>query len=203
MPTKWLQERQDGSKNDVEMPPRRASRGPTTRGTTHFFFFFFTLVTGPRGSLSLKLSDTLPLKLIIGFVPRKHAKSQELVTLLADIRGNGTFVVHRVVPETRNPKATSPNPKSVTRQQHPQTSKPNPQTSNTNHQTPNTNPQTPNSGFASGLGRWYRECFYSLACSRARSMGAPREALRGGISTSFLEPSYRSWGHFVGIYRQN
>ena len=27
MPTKWLQERQDGSKNDVEMPPRRASRG--------------------------------------------------------------------------------------------------------------------------------------------------------------------------------
>ena len=30
MPTKWLQERQDGSKNDKEMPPRRASRG--TRG---------------------------------------------------------------------------------------------------------------------------------------------------------------------------
>ena len=24
----------------------------------HFFFFFFTLVTGPRRSLSLKLSDT-------------------------------------------------------------------------------------------------------------------------------------------------
>ena len=27
MPTKWLKERQDGSKNDVGMPPRRASRG--------------------------------------------------------------------------------------------------------------------------------------------------------------------------------
>ena len=25
-PTKWLHQRQDGSKNDVEMPPRRASR---------------------------------------------------------------------------------------------------------------------------------------------------------------------------------
>ena len=31
---------------------------------------------------------------------------------------------------------------------------------------------------------------------------APREALRGGIPTSFLEPSCRSLSHFVGIYRQ-
>jgi hypothetical protein len=27
MPTKWLKERQDGSKNEVGMPQRRASRG--------------------------------------------------------------------------------------------------------------------------------------------------------------------------------
>ena len=30
----------------------------------------------------------------------------------------------------------------------------------------------------------------------------PRESLRGGISLSFLEPSYLSWSHFVGIYCQ-
>ena len=31
---------------------------PLNRGGLFFFFFFFTLVTGPRRSLSLKLSDT-------------------------------------------------------------------------------------------------------------------------------------------------
>ena len=30
----------------------------------------------------------------------------------------------------------------------------------------------------------------------------PREALRGGIKRSFLEPLGRSWSHFMGIYRQ-
>jgi hypothetical protein len=30
----------------------------------------------------------------------------------------------------------------------------------------------------------------------------PREALRGGISLSFLEPSCRFWSHFVSIYCQ-
>ena len=34
MPRKWLQERQDGSKNDKEMPPRRAPRGTTRRALT-------------------------------------------------------------------------------------------------------------------------------------------------------------------------
>ena len=29
----------------------------------------------------------------------------------------------------------------------------------------------------------------------------PREALRGGIPGSFLEPLVRSWSHFEGIYR--
>ena len=32
--------------------------GGTVSATFFFFFFFFTLVTGPRRSLSLKLSDT-------------------------------------------------------------------------------------------------------------------------------------------------
>ena len=31
----------------------------------------------------------------------------------------------------------------------------------------------------------------------------PREALRGGIPGSFVEPLVRSWSHFVGIYRKN
>ena len=31
----------------------------------------------------------------------------------------------------------------------------------------------------------------------------PQRALCGGIPSSFLEPSLRSWSHFVGIYRQN
>jgi len=31
---------------------------PAVLQATSFFFFFFTLVTGPRRSLSLKLSDT-------------------------------------------------------------------------------------------------------------------------------------------------
>jgi len=31
----------------------------THHARTHFFFFFFTLVTGPRRSLRLKLSDTI------------------------------------------------------------------------------------------------------------------------------------------------
>ena len=39
MHTKWLQERQDGSKNDKEMPPRRASRrvlhGGASKGSSH------------------------------------------------------------------------------------------------------------------------------------------------------------------------
>ena len=35
MPTKWLQERHNGSKNDTGMPPRRASRGDT-RGWVAF-----------------------------------------------------------------------------------------------------------------------------------------------------------------------
>ena len=30
----------------------------------------------------------------------------------------------------------------------------------------------------------------------------PQKALRGGIPRSFLEPSGRSWIHFVGNYRQ-
>ena len=30
----------------------------------------------------------------------------------------------------------------------------------------------------------------------------PQKALCGGIPSSFLEPSPRSWSHFVGIYRQ-
>ena len=32
--------------------------GPSTNAGMQVFFFFFTLVTGPRRSLSLKLSDT-------------------------------------------------------------------------------------------------------------------------------------------------
>ena len=35
-----------------------------------------------------------------------------------------------------------------------------------------------------------------------RSRRVPREALRGGIPGSFLEPLGRSWSHFVGIYRK-
>ena len=38
------------------LSPRNPSH-PTTLLSTFFFFFFFTLVTGPRRSLSLKLSD--------------------------------------------------------------------------------------------------------------------------------------------------
>ena len=30
----------------------------------------------------------------------------------------------------------------------------------------------------------------------------PQMALCGGIPSSFLEPSPRSWSHFVGVYRQ-
>ena len=30
----------------------------------------------------------------------------------------------------------------------------------------------------------------------------PQKALCGGIPSSFLEPSPRSWSHFVGVYRQ-
>jgi hypothetical protein len=35
-----------------------------------------------------------------------------------------------------------------------------------------------------------------------RQVFYPREALRGGISLSLLEPSCNSWSHFVGIYCQ-
>ena len=30
----------------------------------------------------------------------------------------------------------------------------------------------------------------------------PQKALCGGIPSPFLEPSPRSWSHFVGVYRQ-
>ena len=41
MPTKWLQQRQDGSKNDVEMPSRRAPRG-TPPGVSCAALYRFT-----------------------------------------------------------------------------------------------------------------------------------------------------------------
>ena len=40
------------------------------------------------------------------------------------------------------------------------------------------------------------------ACRPAARRRNPQKALRGGIPRSFLEPLGRSWGHFVGIYRQ-
>ena len=36
----------------------------------------------------------------------------------------------------------------------------------------------------------------------SRKRGRQREALRGGIPDSFLEPLVRSWSHFGGIYRR-
>ena len=54
-------------------------------------------------------------------------------------------------------------------------------------------------------------CHHNGVCSLARDYPIrlpsryptkPREALRGGIPWSFLEPLGRSWSHFVGIYRQ-
>ena len=41
-----------------------------------------------------------------------------------------------------------------------------------------------------------------LARGAERGRPESRKALRGGIAESFLEPLCRSWGHFVGIYRQ-
>jgi hypothetical protein len=41
-----------------------------------------------------------------------------------------------------------------------------------------------------------RHFFRQLVCD------LPQRALCGGIPSSFLEPSLRSWSHFVGIYRQ-
>ena len=43
----------------------------------------------------------------------------------------------------------------------------------------------------------------SLFYVRTVPCARPREALRGGIPGSFLEPLGRSWSHFVVIYRQN
>ena len=39
-------------------------------------------------------------------------------------------------------------------------------------------------------------------CSLDSGREQPQKALGGGIPSSFLEPSPRSWSHFVGIYRQ-
>ena len=47
----------------------------------------------------------------------------------------------------------------------------------------------------------YRRILAFHGTHSARS--APQKALCGGIPSSFLEPSPRSWSHFVGIYRQN
>ena len=35
-----------------------------------------------------------------------------------------------------------------------------------------------------------------------RRVSDPQKALCGGIPSPFLEPSPRSWSHFVGVYRQ-
>jgi len=40
------------------LPRSAADRSDLLGAPPHFFFLFFTLVTGPRGSVSLKLSDT-------------------------------------------------------------------------------------------------------------------------------------------------
>ena len=37
----------------------------------------------------------------------------------------------------------------------------------------------------------------------SRGMGYPQKALRGSIPDPYLEPSTRTWSHFVGIFRQN
>ena len=47
-----------------------------------------------------------------------------------------------------------------------------------------------------------RPVFLELKKCRDRPGGAPQRALCGGIPSSFLEPSLRSWSHFVGVYRQ-
>ena len=42
----------------------------------------------------------------------------------------------------------------------------------------------------------------TLELSVAASSLEPQKALCGGIPFPFLEPSPRSWSHFVGVYRQ-
>jgi len=54
MPTKWLQERQDGSKKDREMPPRRASRGPPFGSVLDFKKVLRRIVKRFRGGLVFK-----------------------------------------------------------------------------------------------------------------------------------------------------
>ena len=44
--------------DDGVVDPTTVISTTSTLRTLHFFFFFFTLVTGPRRSLSLQLSDT-------------------------------------------------------------------------------------------------------------------------------------------------
>ena len=61
---KWIRTSRFSIKNSLSTPlttlkPHREARASPRESILYFFFFFFfTLVTGPRRSLSLKLSDT-------------------------------------------------------------------------------------------------------------------------------------------------
>jgi len=102
--------------------------------------FFFTLVTGPRRSLSLKLSDTRVRPYPCAFATKSEfALSPQPDTL-------------NPKPKTRNPKPETRNPKPKTRNPKPETRNPKPETRNPKSQTrnPEPNPETLNSRCCGG-----------------------------------------------------
>jgi hypothetical protein len=50
--------------------------------------------------------------------------------------------------------------------------------------------------------KWICELVFEAHRLVYHSAEEPRKPLCGGIPSPFLEPSPRSWSHFVGVYRQ-